>query len=480
MRISCKISLQHHGQESLGTCSFARSNNYHSLIYSQSSTSKSEYDYTIHATATVDNAIPRQIDPVIQIVDVTTSPALVVSAVDTSSYDPIVNTSVSAISQSVHVEREVIMIGDSPDDDETVTAIPHTTVDVKQSATEMVPVFESEVNNVSAASGGTVLNESLEETLRITSHDAGLVSTQGNTKGLPRIAGNIFISNGVSTPKRRILQDLNVNKLSNNNVPVATDVGTSKVVSSRDTDIGDCTHSASTRSDLRSLSTDIMSTSQAVITTSAACNDTSLGVFAPPMAKRKLVKSPMRWSAGPTNDNTIVASSKGTDVATPLADVRNLDDPIGHFFKKYKWHLLGGITFVMVFTIILIVTIASVVSLSSTYYVVSHSQYPSNSQVNIDTPQQYSQASPMYTPQQQDIIMQEFQNILSNPSYALMNYGTPVEEQIFHQQHLPKLANLLRQTIVKIIYSPVWFIGNSVKAAWSGINRLLNFKPKTM
>ncbi len=418
-----------------------------------------------------------------------------IPTVDTSSYNSSANAPVNTILESLPMESEVIMIGNSTADNESMNAIPHkvhATADDKTTTSETVPVFEPEANNVSSTSGDTVLSESPEKTPCITSHDTS--STQGNTKALPKITENIFISNGVSTPKRRILQDWNVDKMSDHNATASTEnIGASKVVSppmcriSQVVDMSSVTDSATGRPKLTFLSTDTSRISQAPVsasvstaieTTSVTCNDTSSGVFAPPMAKRKLIKSPIRWSAGPTNDNTIVACAKGADKATHLSDVRNVDDPIGQFFSKYKWYVIGGISFVIVFTIILIVMIATVVSLSSTYYVVSQNQLSSNTQVNIDTPQQFSQVNPMYTPQQQDIIMQEFQNILSNPSYSLMDYGTPVEEQIFRKQHLPKLANLLRQTIVKIIYSPVWFIGNSVKAAWSGINRLLNLKPK--
>jgi len=352
-----------------------------------------------------------------------------------------------------------------------------------------VPVLESKVESVGNAESIAVYLESSQEVPSVASHNIVASVAHGSIKALPKITENIFTSNGASTPKRRILQDIDTNKLrtvvatteSVKNIPESS----SKLLVSQDLDTNKLPEIAISVPKTKSSALDVINMPQELVTSSqsasfiatSACNDTSAGVFAPLMAKRKLMKSPVRWSAEPTNDSVILAGTKGADAVFKSSDSRNLDDSIGHFVQKYKWHILAGVGCIILFTITLIVTIATVVSLSSTYYVVSHNQYPSNPQVNIDP--QYKHSSPIYTSQQQDIIMQEFQNILSNPSYGLMDYGTPTE-QIFKKQHLPKLANLLRQTIVKIIYSPVWFIGNSVKAAWSGINRLLNLKPKNV
>ncbi len=453
--------------------------------------SKSDYDYTFHATATVDTATSRHTEPVIQIVDVTASPTLVASTVVASSNDSSNSAALSIVVESA-VETEVIA-----SDDASTQSCSMNTVAQVAAMVESKPVESDSVkiNN-------DVRIESVEDVPLVASKTNNIsIATQGNTKALPKITENVFVSNGVSTPKRRILHDTTECKIPDITAASSSEnVSLGKVVSDavsapkhrilQDLDVNKI-HDSNTvvhASKANALSTEAVSmhvapvastlaNSSAAVTTApvTTISDTSSGVFAPLMAQRKLIKSPVRWSAGPMSDSSIVTSVKVPDMVTKLPDSRNLDDSIGHYVSKYKWHILGGVGCLVLFTIVLIIIVATAVSVSSTYYVVSHNQYPSNPQVHIETPQ-YNQANPIYTPQQQDIIMQEFQNILSNPSYGLIDYGGPLDEKLFHKQHLPKLANLLRQTIVKIIYSPVWFIGNSVKAAWNGINHLFNLK----
>jgi len=452
---------------------------------------KSDYDYTFHATATVDTATSRHTEQVIQIVDVTTSPTLVASTVVASSNDSSNSAALSIVVESA-VETEVIASDDASTQSSSMNTVAQVAAVVESKSVESDAV---KMNN-------DVRIESVEDVPLVASKTNNIsIATHGNTKALPKITENVFVSNGVSTPKRRILHDTTECKIpditaASSSENVSLSKGVSDAVSApkrrilQDLDVNKIPDSNAVvhASKAKALSTEAVSmhvapvastlaTSSAVVTTApvATINDTSSGVFAPLMAKRKLMKSPVRWSTGPMSDSSIVTSVKVPDVITKLPDSRNLDDSIGHYVSKYKWHILGGVGCIVLFTIILIIIVATAVSVSSTYYVVSHNQYPSNPQVHIDTPQ-YKQAKPIYTPQQQDIIMQEFQNILSNPSYGLMDYGGPLDEKLFHKQHLPKLANLLRQTIVKIIYSPVWFIGNSVKAAWNGINHLFNLK----